>query len=91
MTLGEEFKKDNFIESNAILKKEKEVEKELEKLSEQIKIRKNKTNIKILEELENNINGISHKIKALKNYRLENEKKLKIIEKDFEKNQKNLT
>ena len=33
LTLGEEFKKDNFIESNVILKKrKKEVEKELEKL-----------------------------------------------------------
>ena len=89
LTLGEEFKKDNFIESNAILKKKKkEVEKELEKLSEQIKIRKNKTNIKILEELEKNINDMSYKIKTLKNYRLENEKKLKIIEKDFEKKSK---
>ena len=74
LTLGEEFKKDNFIESNVILKKEKEVEKELEKLLEQIKIRKNKTNIKILEELEKNINDMSYEIKTLKNDRLENEK-----------------
>ena len=51
LTLGEEFKKDNFIESNVILNK-KEVEKELEKLSVQIKIKKNKTKIKILKDLE---------------------------------------
>ena len=89
LTLGEEFKKDNFIESNVILKKKKkEVEKELEKLLEQIKIRKNKTNIKILEGLEKNINDMSYEIKTLKNDRLENEKKLKIIEKDFEKRSK---
>lgn len=91
LTLGEEFKKDNFIESNVILnKKKKEIEKELEKLSVQIKIKKNKTNIKILKDLENNINGISFKIKLLKNDRLENEKKLRIIERDIEKRSKDL-
>ena len=89
LTLGG-IKKNNFIESNVILNKKKKLRKELEKLSAQIKIKKNKTSIKILKDLENNINSISYKIQLLKNDRLENDKKLKIIEKDIEKRSKTL-
>ena len=66
-------------------KKKKEVEKELEKLSVQIKIKKNRTNIKILKDLEESVNKISSDIKTLESKRLYNQKILKNIEKDIEK------
>ena len=91
LTLGKEFKKDNFIESSSILEKKKiVVEKELKKVSEQIKTRKDKLNLLSQKDLENEINQIKNKIKVFSSKASENKKQIKNLKKNIERKTKEL-
>ena len=91
LTLGKEFKKDNFIESSSILEKKRtEVEKELKKIAEQIQTRKDKLNIQIQKDSENEINQIKNTIKVLSTKRSENKKQTQNLKNNIEKKNKEL-